>query len=106
MFFSKAKIDYEDLPVFLAKNKIRCLHISMDETSFVDFAYRYNHLHQDLYGNLEVIALLKTTSSFSQVYAKQIHNNEILFRILDVFVRVCDVLEPYKFKTRYIEELK
>ena len=58
MLLGQSEIDYEDLSVFFAHDKIRSLHISVNESSFVDFSHRNDHFHQNLNGNLEVIPLL------------------------------------------------
>ena len=38
MFLGKAEIDYEDLTIFLAHYEIRGFHVSVNETSLVDFS--------------------------------------------------------------------
>lgn len=95
MLLGETEVDYENLTVFFAEHEVRSLHISVDETSLVDFAHRHDHFHQDLNGNLEVVSLLETASGLGQVDAEEVHDDEVLLSVLNILVRIGNVLESY-----------
>ena len=95
MLLGETEVDYEHLTVFFAEHEVRSLHIPVDETSLVDFAHRHDHFHKDLNGNLEVVSLLETASGLGQVDAEEVHDDEVLLSVLNILVRIGNVLESY-----------
>ena len=68
----------------------------MNETTFMDLLNWDDHLDEDLDGNFEVISLLEASPSLGKVDAKQVHHNKILLNIVDVIVRIWNMLQTYK----------
>ena len=95
MLLGETEVDYENLTVFLAEYEVRSLDIPVDETSLVDFAHRHDHFHEDLNGDFEVVSLLETASGLGQVDAQEVHDDKILLSILNILVRIGNVLESY-----------
>lgn len=69
MFLGQAEVYNVDLPIFFIHNKIRGFDISVNETTLMDTVDSSDHLHQDLNGHLEIVALVQASSGFSQVDA-------------------------------------
>lgn len=69
MFLGKAEVYNVDLPIFFIHDKIRSFDISVNETTLMDTVDSSDHLHQDLNGHLEIVALVQASSGFSQVDA-------------------------------------
>lgn len=96
MLFGKAKIHNKNLLEILAEHKIGCLDITMNEPSIMNFLNSLQHFNQQLNCNFETVMRLKIFPDFCQVVSKQIHDNQILFTILDKIIDIAHMLESFQ----------
>ena len=65
----------------------------MNKAPVTNLLNRDEHLKQNMDGDLEAVRLLKTSPSPSQIYSKQVHDYQILFRILNKVVNASYVFQ-------------
>ena len=99
MLLCETEINDEDLFIVLWEHKIWCFHVSVDEVSVMNLFDGLKHLDQKLNGYLEAVVYLKDFPYFSQIVAKKIHHNQILFTVFDEIVDIADM-----FKTLQTQE--
>lgn len=98
VLLGEAEVDDVDLAVFAVEHKVGGFDIAMDETSLVDFFDGNDHFNENLNGDFQVVALLQTATRLGQVDAEQVHDDEVLLAILNVLVRVRNMLKACTLK--------
>lgn len=90
----QAEIDDENATVLLAQNEVARLDVAVNKTAIVHLLNCDEHLEQNVNRYLKIIRLLQTTPGPSQVDPEEVHNDKVLFRILDEVIHAGNVLEP------------
>jgi hypothetical protein len=68
----------------------------MDESSVVYLLNSFQHFNEKLNSNLETVVRLQVFTHLGQIVTEEIHNNKVLFAVLDEIIDVADVLESLK----------
>lgn len=96
MLFSQTEIDYEHLLKVLAQNKVRSFYVPVNEVSVMDLLNGLKHLNEELHRNFKAVIDLENLPYFGQIVSKQIHDDQILFRVLYEIVDIAHMFESFQ----------
>ena len=96
MTFSQTEINNVNSARFSTQNEVAGLNISVDESPLMHLANTSEHFYQNLNSYFERVVLVETSARLGQVDSHEVHDNEVLLRVVDEVVDVRDVLETFE----------